>query len=310
MKKNIKENSSQPGKTILVATPLGLPAQMNITDICRGMQTGWPQLIAATRTLTEDPKFCQTFRHSYASGKGLSIGGPAQLVSALIIDPYWLMKPSPPADVYGWSVWMTARVYEAAETISLTLGQIPATLGDKKGTTLPEGGVLVREVLNGSGGLSQVAGDIAGLANTFADYLTAIGGDLEAAQTEYQAVKTIAQTLQLSGTGGDMIKVISSHTKAAADAYRYRCHLDDLRSAAAKVTAFGVIANMRLAMRSLATAWQAGKVRLEENSRYPLKELGDIHFLQNTLKLSAASAEWSVFSDVIRNFLAGALQSR
>lgn len=309
MKKDKKGIPAQAGKTLLTATPLGLPKEMNITDICRGMQTGWPQLIAAMHKLRDDPRFCNTFRHSYASGHGLSIGQPQQLKAALMVDPSFLMKSAPPADIYGWSVWITARVYEATQTINVTLEQIPTLIAACEGAPPAETGMLVRDILTGAHGLSRTAGNIAGLANAFAIHLGVIGGDLEAAQTEYQAIGVAFEMQQLSGCSKNMINVIGAHTNAVAATHQQNKQLDDFQSAAAKVTAFAVIANMGLAMQSLAVAWQATKVQFEATVKYAPENLSDIHFLQSTLKLGAALGEWAAFSDAIRNFMNRALLS-
>jgi hypothetical protein len=165
---------------------LGVPEEMNIVDICRGMQTGWPQLVSAMEKLMNDPQFCNTYSNSYAAGRGLLIGKPQQTLSALMVDPGWLTKSAPPKDVYAWCVWLTMRVYEAAKTISSTLQQLPGLISAAGGAKSAQAGTFVQEVLTGQHGLSVTAGNIVQLVTEFADHLKAIGGNLEEAQTAYQ----------------------------------------------------------------------------------------------------------------------------
>lgn len=286
---------------------LGMCKEMNIVDICRGMQTGWPQLIEAMKKLMEDPQFCNSFRNSYASGRGLSIGRPQQLVATLAIDPAWLTKSVPPSDVYGWSVWLTARVYEAAQTIGMTLKYIPELFPASKKSISVEVGALVREVLDSPHGLTGTSGNVLKLANDFLTHLKKISGDLEAAQTAYQTIGAAVKAQEVISNSKNMMTIISTHANAITASRSMNDQLENLQSAAARVTAFAVITNMAHAIQSLVAAWQVTCKQFEVLGHDDLEKLGDIAFLEDSLQLKSAAAEWMAFSEVIRDFLKRAL---
>jgi hypothetical protein len=300
-----KKDSTVTGDTASNPT-LGMPKEMNITDICRGMQTGWPQLIVAMKKLKEDPAFCNSFPLGYASGEGLAIGRPEQLLSALMIDPAYLTKPTPPADVYAHSVWLTMRVYEAAQTVSTTLATLPGVLPAEKDATA----AMVKEVLDSKSGLTGTAANIISLANDFTQQLETIGGNLQSAQTDYQEISDLLENQKPVGESDNLFRSIATHPQAIATSYGINQQLDDLGAAAAKVTAFAVIENMRLAVQSLSTAWQVTQEQFEKVAGSDPANLGDPSFLQNTLQLETAAGEWAAFAEVTNNFLKGALVIR
>jgi|GEM_PF-2726136 len=289
---------------------LGVPKEMNITDICRGMQTGWPQLVRAMKKLREDPVFCNFFPLGFASGDGLGIGRPEQLLSALAVDPAYLTKPTPPADVYARSVWLTMRVYEAAQTMSITLKELPGILPTAKDAKAADAGAMVKEVLDSEYGLTGTAANIIKLANDFTKHLEGIGGNLQTAQTDYQEISDLLEKQKPVGESDNIFRSIATHPQALATSDEINQQLDDLGSAAAKVTAFAVIENMRMAVQSLTTAWQVTKEQFETIARHDPASLGDPSFLQDTLQLDTAAGEWAAFAEVTNGFLKGALVVR
>lgn len=303
-------NNTTANKPVSGQVKLGLPREMNIVDICRGMQTGWPQLVAAMKTLEADPQFCGTFTRNYASGKGLAIGNAQQLLEALAIDPSLLTKPTPPRDAYARSVWLTMRVYNAAKTVNTTLNQLPVLFSVAKGATAAETGAMVREVLAGPRGLTQTAEDIIAQATEFANQLTTLGGDLEAAKVEYHGAAAAFQSLNVANGEQNMMHTIGAHPDAMAASHQLGIQLDNFKASAAKVTAFAVINNMAQAIQALATAWKATKAQLEAVAGSDPAMLGDIAFLQSTLQLEAAAGEWAAFTEVIHNFMKVALLIR
>lgn len=292
------------------APTLGMPKEMNITDICRGMQTGWPQLVVAMKKLREDPVFCNSFPLGFASGDGLGIGRPEQLLSALAVDAGYLTKPTPPADVYARSVWLTMRVYEAAQTMSITLKELPGILPTAKDAKAADTGAMVKEVLDSQYGLTGTAANIIKLANDFMQHLQGIGGNLQTAQTDYQEISDLLEKQKPVGESDNIFRSIATHPQALATSSEINQQLDDLGSAAAKVTAFAVIENMRLAVQSLATAWQVTKEQFEKVASHNPASLGDPSFLQGTLQLDTAAGEWAAFAEVTNGFLKGALVIR
>lgn len=307
--KQDKKDSNVTGNTASNPT-LGMPKEMNITDICRGMQTGWPQLVVAMKKLKEDPAFCNSFPLGYASGEGLAIGRPEQLLSALMVDPAYLAKPTPPADVYAHSVWLTMRVYEAAQTVSTTLAALPGILPTAENVKAVETAAMTREVLDSQYGLTGTAANIITLANDFAQQLKTIGGNLQSAQTDYQEISDLLEKQKPVGENDNIFRSIATHPQAVATSYEINQQLDDLGSAAAKVTAFAVIENMRLAVQSLTTAWQVTREQFEKVAGSDPANLGDIAYLQNTLQLETAAGEWAAFAEVTNGFLKGALVVR
>lgn len=310
MKKDKKVTNAKNSKAAPAKAALGLPREMAIVAICRGAQTGWPQLVEAMEKLREDPAFCNSFPNSFASADGVSIGRPQQLLAALTVAPALLAKPSPPADVYAWSVWVTARVYEASRTIGGTLAQLPGLFAAAKGAKPAEIGAQVREVLGSPLGLASTAGNVAVLAKDFADHLDGMGGDLEAARTARQAISSAFETQKLINGSEDIAESIRAHPSASAKVHEINYQLDNFVMAAAKVSAFGVIANMTNATRSLAAAWQAVNEQFESAAASDPEKLGNLAFLNSTLKLESAVTQWSGFAEVTQNYLKRSLRIR
>lgn len=289
---------------------LGVPGEMNIVDICRGMQTGWPQLVRAMEKLMNDPQFCNTYSNSYAAGRGLLIGRPQQTLAALMVDPGWLTKPSPPQDVYAWCVWLTMRVYEAAKTISSTLQQLPGLISAAGKANPGQAGTFVQEVLSGQYGLSATAENIVQLATDFADHLKAIGGNLDEAQAAYQQMAAGFEEEQLPRSNGNMMGTIAIHPRLVARNHELNAQLDTLQGAAAQVTVFAVIANMTLAIQSSITAWKATADQFKTIAGYGTDKLGDAGFLESSLNLTSAVNEWKTFAGVIQKYMGMALLVR
>lgn len=278
------------GKEMTAETTLGVPKEMNIVDICRGMQTGWPQLVRAIEQLRNDPQFCNTYASSYAGG--LFIGNPQQTLAALMVDPGLMIRPDPPKDVYAWSVWLTMRVFEAAKTISSTLQQLPTLI------SAANAGPYVQKVLSE---LSATAQNIVNLANVFIDHLKSNGGDLEAAQATYKQMAASFEEQQLPHVNGNMMGNIGMHPRLVARNHELNAQLDTMQNAAAQVTVFSVIANMTLAVQSSIDAWKATADQFKTVAGYAPDKLGDV---------TAAANEWKSFAEIVQKYMKMALMIR
>lgn len=297
MEQNTPDNSPNAGSPPLPAATLALPPEMNIATICRGMLTSWPQLTAAMRTLAEAPPFRQAF--PFASGQDLAMGSAQQLLTALAANPALLTNPTPPADVYAWTVWLTMRVYEAAQTVSVTLSQLPSLFPAAQAAPSAEVGTTVQMVLAGPSGLVDTADNMATLAANLEQHLQLLGGNLEAAQAAYQQQGAAIGSPLLASGGKGVFGLVTAHADAQATTQEVHTQLDDFQMAAAQVSAFAVIANMSLAIQALVTAWQATKAQFQAVASYDLDKLGSLDYLQGPLKLGAAAREWAAFTQVL-----------
>ncbi len=301
MTQNELQNSARGSYGPLPPAELGLPPEMNIADICRGMLTGWPQLTAAMRTLAEAPQFRQAFGHSYASEQELAIGSPQQLLAALAVNPALLTNPTPPTDVYAWTVWLTLRTYEAARTVSVTLAQLPGLFGAAE-TSPAEVGTMVQTVLAGPLGLAETAGNIAALTTNLGQHLQLMEGNLEEAQAAYrQRGAAISSPMLASGAKG-LFNLVTAHADAQTATQEVPDQLSDFKTAAAQVSVLAVIANMSLAIQASSTAWQATKRQFQGAANEGLDKLGSLAYLQGPLQLAAAAQEWTGFMGLMRDY--------
>ncbi|RON53965.1 hypothetical protein [Pseudomonas frederiksbergensis] len=280
---------------------LRMPAEMSVPGICRGALTPWPQLQAALRELSLDPSFRLAFANSHGSPQAQLIGSPAALQAALAIDPGYLLRPAPPADLYAWFVWVTLRVYQGARTFNLTLQHLPDLFKAAPGTTPADCGAWVKEVLAGPAGLIARARDISREAGTFARHLHSIDGDLEAARSEHTlALQSLAPPAEARHAAS-----MNAYSQAQCSAAESQTPLAHLKLTAAKVTVLSVIENMTKAMDTLTRSWQAMAAQAEAVAARPATDLGNPDFLRSELQLDVATGEWAEFACVIQAFVQG-----
>jgi len=276
-----------------------MPRQMALPGICRGALTYWPQMLAALAELRQDPAFRLAFPPANL------IGSPAQLRAALATDSAWLLRSTPPADLYAWFVWLTLRVHQAARTFHLTLLHLPDLFKSMPPASPASSGALVGEALIGSTGVIQLAGNLKGLSNIFAQHLHKLGGDLTSAQADYDAAAA-ALPEQIPGQrkrGAEISDSMLAYSRACATTHHAQQHHSQFKTSAAKVTALAVIANMTSATQSASVAWQSTMTQFEAIAACEAARLGDEDFLRNELQLETAANEWGAFAGVIQKFI-------
>ncbi|MEO6679415.1 MAG: hypothetical protein ABIO21_18875 [Pseudomonas sp.] len=280
---------------------LRMPAEMSVPGICRGALTQWPQLQAALRELNLDPSFHLAFTNSHGSPQAQLIGGPAQLQSALAIDPGYLLRPTPPTDLYARFVWITLRVYQGARTFNLTLQHLPDLFEAAPGTTPADCGEWAKEVLAGPAGLIARARDISREAGAFARQLHSIDSDLTTAQSEHTlALQSLAAPAETQHAAS-----MSAYGQAQWTAHESRRPLAHLKLTAAKVTVLSIIENMTKAIDTLTKSWQGMAAQVETVAARHATDLGNLDFLRNELQLDVATREWAEFACVIQAFIQG-----
>ena len=255
------------------ASPVGLRMckQMNVPGVCRGALTYWPQLQAAIAQLNQVGPSRPAIPTLRGVPNAAQVGGPEQLCSALAIAPGLLQAETPPTDLYGRFAWLTLRVYEGARTIQATLQELPA-LADSAAGNRTAGGALVKEVLTGTGGLSQRARTIKEFADLFATQLHAFT---------------------------DAVKALNGQAGSSADA---------AQSAENKV--LSVVGNMTLAVETLSTAWQTTMTQFDTVANIDARELGNVDYLHTNLQIEPAAQEWGTFAGIIQRFTAGLLAAQ
>lgn len=289
---------------------LRMPAEMSVPGICRGALTQWPQLQAAVGELNLDPSFCLVFANSHGSPQAQLVGSPAQLQAALAIDPGYLLRPTPPSDLYAWFVWITLRVYQGARTYNLTLQHLPDLFKAAPGTTPADCGEWVKEVLSGPTGLLARARDISDQAGAFARHLHSIGTDLTAARSEHaQALQSMVSTTTAEDTQPTWghAGAMYAYSQAQLTVHDAQLPLAHLKLTAAKVTVLSVIDNMTKAMDMLTKSWQRMAAQCEAVAAQQATDLGKLDALRNDLHLDVATTEWAEFASVIQAFIQGTL---
>jgi hypothetical protein len=289
---------------------LRMPSEMAVPGICRGALTQWPQLQAALQELNLDPAFRLVFANSHGSSQAQPIGSPALLQTALTIDPGYLLRPTPPSDLYAWFVWVTLRTYQGARTFNLTLQHLPDLFKATPGTTPADCGEWVKEVLVGPAGLIARARDISHQAGAFARHLHSIDSDLTAARSEHaQALQSVVPTTTTEDTqptrghAGSMY----AYSQAQLTVHESQLPLAHLKLTAAKVTVLSVIDNMTKAMDMLTKSWQSMAAQCEAVAARQATDLGNLDSLRNDLYLDVATTEWAEFASVIQAFIQGTL---
>ena len=289
---------------------LRMPAEMAVPGICRGALTQWPQLQAALLELNLDPSFRLVFSNNHGSPQAQLVGCPAQLQAALAIDPGYLLRSTPPTDLYAWFVWITLRVYQGARTFNLTLQHLPDLFKAPPGTTQADCGEWVKEVLAGPAGLIARARDISREAGTFARHLHSIDADLTAARSEHaQALQSMVPTTTAEDaqpTWGDA-ESMYAYGQAQLTAHESQVPLAHLKLTAAKVTVLSVIDNMTKAMDMLTKSWQRMAAQCEAVAAQQATDLGSLDSLRNDLHLDVTTTEWAEFASVIQAFIQGTL---
>jgi hypothetical protein len=280
-----------------------MPSAMAAPDVCRGALTHWPALMQATQVLSNDPACRQAFPLSYGSAQGHLVGGPAQLLASLQRDPTLLMQATPPQDIYARFIWTVMHVYQAVKTVQLTLGQLPDLVAPTHKRTPLENGALVRAVLNQAGGLVTRAQQLAGLVHDFALHLQAVGGDLDAAQSDYQAASQSLATHTAVEQTPSLRAQMQAHAQAQSFGAQTQQNWSHHQVLAAKVTAFSVVANMTSALQALSTAWTTTAAQYASLAQGTPAHLGDGNYLESALNLTQATQEWRDFANMIENFL-------
>ncbi|HEX4629601.1 MAG TPA: hypothetical protein VH188_01425 [Chthoniobacterales bacterium] len=297
------KKAARPGGSASSNLTLRIPKEMAVPGICRGALTGWPQLLDAMNAVMEDPEFLTSFGQSFASGQP---GGPQQLLASLGAGPEGLMKAAPPPDLYGRFVWLAVRVYQAARTFSVTLTHLPVIFKGTPGQI----GAVASEVLAGPGGLSTTAGNVAGWAADFlADFPNA-GADLDAAQQAHQAAAVALEKQTAACEEKDVVGSIHAHAVATAAVAGMSSRLDVFEASAGKVTAFAVLANMTMAVQSLALAWKVTKEQMETVAQSKREDLGQLSFFQERLGLEEATSEWGGFANTVKSYIQRLLVTR
>jgi hypothetical protein len=309
---NLESNAmSEPTKfassqdSFAPARGLRMVRQMSVPGICRGALTHWPQLHAAIAELGQDPASQLARPHGHGLPTASLIGGAAQLRATLANDPTYLLRPTPPADLYARFAWLTLHVYQLARTYQLTLQSVPDLLTKNSAADPALRGAWVKELLSGPTGLSRRARELSGQANDFAQQLHAIGGDLGAAQAARRASAAVAATQETAPAQGDddLEHTMGAYARARSCEQEAQLRLAWYRLDAAKVTALAIIANMTSAVETLAAAWQITLTQLETVTAGDASELGNLDFLNGELHLEMASKEWEAFASVIQNFI-------
>jgi hypothetical protein len=221
----------------------------------------------------------------------------------LAVDPIYLARPAPPADIYGGFTWLALQVYKTSSAVASTLKNLPSLYAQQlDAATQAE---LLRELLTGSDGLSFRAQQLSSWAQEFAQHLQRLGGDLDAASADLvsarQRLEDLATQNQDRAVGPNVHGRAVSLGHALAQASLVH------QAAAAKVSALSVIDNMRLAAQALATAWEAASAQFQAAAALPADVLGDLEAVRTRLSLTVAVSEWNQFagatSAFIRHFL-------
>jgi hypothetical protein len=276
---------------------------MAAPGVCRGALTHWPALLRATNVLRADPQFCREFALSYGSAQASLVGGPAQLLASLQHDPALLMRATPPQDIYGRFIWTVMRVYQTVKTVQLTLGQLPDVVSPAHKRTVSQNGALVRAVLTQAGGVVARARQLAGGIHDFANHLQAVGGDLDAANTAYQAASQSPAMVAAAEQNPSLRAQMQAHVQANTLGHQTQQSLPHHQVLAAKVTAFAVVANMASALHALNAGWTTTAAQYEALAQCAPERLGDGNYLQSALHLGQATDEWRDFSNMIGAFL-------
>lgn len=282
---------------------LGVPKEMAVADICRGAQAGWSVLIDAVKELESDPDFSNEYPHLFASEKGGLLGEPKQLLSGLTVDSGLLGKSAPPADIYARSVWLTGKVYQAAQTISVTLKQVSSFLSANNAMAPADVAELMKEVLSDQTGLTFTAGNMGESANDFSVTLQALGGDLEAAQNELLESTAKIENQKLFAGKPNMLQSIHAHQTIVLASQVMSQQFNASQVAAAKVAVFGVVENMTQAVKSLSEAWLTTKNQFAAVAASDPNNLGNIAFLQNSLNIESSAEDWATFAGIVKNYL-------
>jgi hypothetical protein len=276
---------------------------MAVPGVCRGALTQWPALMQASKLLRQDPVFRKEFARSYGSAQGHLVGGPTQLLATLHRDPALLARAKPPEDIYGRFIWTVMRVHQAVKAVHLTLAQLPDLVSPAHKRTVLDNGALVRAALTHPGGLVPRARQLAGLAHDFASDLQTVGGNLDAAYSQYQAADQSLAVHTPAVQDPSLRVQIQAHAQANMLGHQRQQDLPGYQILAAKVTAFAVIANMTAALQALSTAWTATATQYEALAQCAPEHLGDNSYLQSALQLTQATEGWRDFAVMIENFL-------
>jgi len=292
---------------------LSPPDRMLPPKGCRGVLTGWPQLVSAIGRITADPATSAKLAAGGGTANGLQFGGPATLLAALALNPTLLQGPRPPAEIYAQFVWFVMKVHAAARTMEATLAQLSSIASDPQGLGQEDVGAMAGELIGGEGGLSRLAGSVAAAADAFVRRLSALEGLLGLDRTLADFKAAGANLEQHARAAADRPARDLAHfqSAAAAAAQGAREALDDLEFGAATVSAAAVLANLTAVMRSMAEQWQrVGGNLAAAVADASTRQLGDPDYLRQSLELDDAVAGWTFLADSTEGFVQHSLTAR
>ena len=293
------------------ASALAPPAAMLPPEGCRAAVAGWPQLLRAVGTLAL--KSAVPIPGPGGASGIPQVGSPAQLITALSVNPALLGAAQPPNDAYAQFVWFTARLSAAAKTMAGTLGQLPAVLAASAAATPQQRDAFVREVLTGSGGLAQTADKIAGLAADLAGRVGQLHGALDLDHAP-DSVRSAAETLAhhaLATAAAKPLDAMLVQSSSAEGAQRVRVALDRLESGSAGTAASAVLTNLGDVLQAAATQWKGvGASLAAAVAAASPPQLGDVNYLRASLQLEAATQAWADFAASVQAYVQRLLLAR
>ena len=272
----------------------------------RGALTGWPQLVSAIDRISSDPAAAAKLSAAGASAGGLQLGSNAALVAALAVHPAMLRSSQPPAEIYAQCVWFIAKQLAAARRIEKTLAQISSTAADPQGLSQEGVGAMAAELLNGEGGLSQLAGLVTAAADEFVRRLSALGGalGLHQALADFKTAGANVEQRASAAAGREARDLVHFHVATIGVAQSTRVALDELEFSAAAVSAAAVLENLTAVMRSLAAQWKLVSGNLAAAvATANRQQLGDPDYLRQSLGLDDAAAWWKTLADLTEFFI-------
>jgi hypothetical protein len=272
---------------------------------CRGIVTGWPQLVGAIGRMTSHA--ATSVKLSAGGGvSGSQFGGPSTLLAALALNPGLLQGPRPPVDVYSQVVWFAMKLHSVARTMEATLAQLSSTTNDPRGYGHEDVGAMAAELIGGEGGLSQLAESAAVAAEEIVQHLSALEGPLglDQALAELGTAGTELEQYARAAADRPAHNMAQCHSAAAAAARRVREALDDLELGAATVSASAVLANVIAVMRSMAEQCRLVAANMAAAvAGASTRQLGDPDYLHQTLGLDDAVAGWETLAAATRRFV-------
>lgn len=279
---------------------------------CRGIVTGWPQLVGAIGRMTSDA--ATSAKLSAAGGvSGWQFGGSSTLLASLALNPAILQGPRPPVDIYAQVVWFAMRLHSAARTMEATLAQLSSITNDPQGLRHEDVGAMAGELIGGNGGLSQLAESVAAAAEEIVRHLSALEGPLglDQALADLRTAGTNLEQYARAAADRPAHDMAQCHSATAAAARRAREALDDLELGAATVSASAVLANLIAVMRSMAEQCRLVAANMAAAvAGASTQQLGDPDYLHQSLGLDDAVAGWKTLADATRRFVQNSLAAR